>query len=697
MDRRKDYNKWMSGTAMLDDYLEAAVAMRFFDDSAFKELILTRYSVNPKVEFTYTGRLEKISVLDWINHLYSSGDDKRNLLYRMAEYLYEKYGSLNMKTSDGIAMTKEELKYLAIYDVQNREDKQTGKWNTKVKAILGVDGMHPDEKALANLIISYIEFVGKQGIEGFVQQEEAELPEDINHFGDLYNLFEVFNYVRLFSSHVFRIRRGHKYVNPLDVYETISEQNLFVKNMMMRIMQDKEFCVRETETKGGAELRTLDDIMENSRNEEFVPEYPNNTNLGTEELMNVFMKHGSMKHYEKNDGSRALIEYEDEKDIADFIYDLMDTQKKVNDPNYTTNRFLRNNIECFRADESTYDTLIGGIVNKYLGYDFSGEVQEILSDVMQERLLVKGGRIMDLFGETLYESVLSQFEVVDKEKSYLQIRMTELLVEKTLWDYLLLWNGSYNYDLLGHYVGIQKLAYKYSHESLSLLIQPQDKLHDYSIHEKYAFELSRKKEIRKYLRYKDILNSIMTNYLFIMDNFYFEMPNVSEYNGEDIRMDSLTDSKLAELLEGGRVGNMKQRKERVYAIGEWITRNGYLGLNLNWFKDFKAVYDVVYKFKPASLLKKSKIEIKVNSIKALNNKPEELSKDMQLYIVLGVFVAKLFNKTNREDRTFLTVCEAVMDIIDNIITLWDIKNYDQITIQANAVRAYTQHMMSANK
>lgn len=635
-------NQWVTLPFTNEEISNANDGLHMMKDMGLSVFFDYEYGVVSEMQVTTTSALEKTVVMDWFEYLSSNEQYAEQKLYKIAKYIYDKKNVSFIEADD--------------------EYKAVGRIYDRLKAILGYE-LYEQENSIVALVVSYISKVRKQGILGIECLSAGDIDKKYGCLERYFNLYNVFRKVKYKASAILAAGATDGSDNPLNGYVTKEQQSRYIITLLSIIDKDERY------------RDALANIIGEVSQYGFLPTIEKNVNLGMEELQLIFMDKGNLHCFDKPEASAedSYIAYKSLEDIGDFLYDYIMVIRDLCVEKNKTARNIIYNMAQYNAVVDTYESLIYKILDEIGGACESLDRSVHFSDRIP-------------FDGNVYKKYMEALKDGKNKRIHLKIMCVEQMAEKNFWNLIKVFDSSKGKLYLNALLKIDEYALELSEMNISLAFLPQESLHENSIHENYALALSRRKEITKYKKYFDIWESLLMNYFGYCDNELSFMPCVLKYEGNKQWLSDFNDTELSMMLEGKRIGNIAKRKAIVERIGGWINDKGVLKIEINSVEDFKAIYDVIYKFKPKAHLKEGKINIGINSFKKKDAIYDELARDEQVYLILGVFLSKLYNRRDISMNYFIEITNRVKYWLNTNTEFFDVINYDYIMVLVNLFR-----------
>lgn len=635
-------NQWVTLSFTDEEISNANDGLHMIKDMGLSAFFDYEYGVVSEMQVATTSALEKTVMMDWFEYLSSNEQYAEQKLYKIATYIHD----------------NKDVSFIMADD----KSKAAGRIYDRLKDILGYK-LYEQENSIVELVVSYISEVGKQGLLGIESLSAGDIDEKYDCLERYFNLYNVFRRVKRKASAILAAGTADGRDNPLNGYVTKEQQGRYIITLLSIIDKDERY------------RDALANILGEVSQYGFLPTIEKNVNLGMEELQLIFMDKGDLHYFDKTEDSAegSYIAYKSLEDIGDFLYDYIMVTRDFCVGKSKTARNIIYNMAQYNAVVGTYENLIYKILDEIGGACESLDRSVYFSDRIP-------------FDGNVYKKYMEALKDGKNKRIHLKIMCVEQMAEKNFWNLIKVFDSSKGELYLNALLKIDEYALELSGMNISLAFLPQESLHENSIHENYALALSRRKEITKYKKYFDIWESLLMNYFGYCDNELSFMPCVSKYEGNKKWLSDFNDTELAMMLEGKRIGNMAKRKVIVERIGGWINDKGVLKIEINSVEDFKAIYDVVYKFKPKAHLKEGKINIGINSFKKEDAVYDELTRDEQVYLILGVFLSKLYNRRDISMNYFIEVANRVKYWLNTNTEFFDVINYDYIMVLVNLFR-----------
>ena len=649
--RRLDLNEWYPAKFTEEQIVSASDCLLKFYDTNLMYLLNSLYVVTEVKEVIKSEELDQRVKKDWIDYLTTDGKKADDKLYKIAKELAQIEGM-----------------------VENPDDlsERGGYWKNILDRLLNV-GLTAKERDLVTLINKYIKSVGKAGIVGelkqFLQVDDIATKK-IDELCEGLRLYRVFKCIEVSGADLTKKTTA---INKKEVFSgNIKDEERLVKYLLTRMGELDQFS------------RDLLAILERDASDE--NDGCGGVNLGLEEQQLVFMLPETLKFFETTEGELSYAEIDEMAEFLFYYYDILSSEALGENK---TNRGIKKRLAKLNAKEDV-DRLIRCMLEKSAEEEnFTTKMEEIDAGIKSGITASSGFETR--FSGNIYEQILKKWMLYGEEvngalHSFLKIRITSAMGKKNVFDFLqtmLYIKSDEDFDMIKHCVEEVKRIAEFSY---SLVMIPEEDWKEDDLYERFAKATARSIEKQRYKNCEQLWMGLMKNYYDIQPWGAICRRPVIDENVEDVKVSTIKDKKLSELLRGKKDSRMKQKRENVNRIMEWFNQVGIVQLDYESFFDFKAVYDVIYTFDIKALQKETNIDIRINDFKNENISPSMYSEEQKLFLVLGVVMAVMYNRQNLSDGILFEVCQCICDVIRQHYDYFDIVNHDLILILLNAFR-----------
>lgn len=693
--------EWVKQHFSYDELHWALIDMLMLRASQLDKLLDREYSIALSAETLPSGVLENKLINEWYDYISQYGEKINSKIYKYAEalyeddkyrfsYIWEAWRDENVDDFGEILRQKlDDDEYNAFYNYRYEPYKVVGNWCKKLNYLLKLE-LQTDESKLRKIINMYIEKKGIAGFSGINGKIDRFCRPEVMFLEQKLCLYKVYRCLKWDFNQ--KVLASGLDPNPFSQITTIDEQSNFVKNLLSKIL-------READDNGIFQVEQLEALLKKISQKNYQKQYDGNVNLGLEELELIFLKHETLKYYEKTGIEESeKLQFRDDEEIVAFLKDYYRIKRKYQDDKTKFRKGFSNRLTLLRAPKEESEFMIEEMLSLIIDDDEKDTYHQMkqwrrnciemeirkLKDARKWNL-VKG----TLFSEKIYAQDMDVWkDTVSPLKNCKKMNIISAMAERNIRDIILTVDTYKGEDVLKKMNNIRRKTDCLANTMRSAVIRPTYSNYLPSIHEAYVNGLRRNILLTEIKTYNNIYASILENYLGYDEEEKRTIIKTDIKKCDDFvtKMEELTKEKLTTKLTGSRVTEFDGKVKTVKRTIEWLNSTGMFSFDESLYCDFKTVYDILFSFKLSEELLEEKAAIKIRNINGSKSSPDDYGEDEKAYLILGAFVSKLYNREDLDENEFIEVSLAVVDVFHKIFHIFEIPNSDYLLILVNAFR-----------